>query len=627
MRVHIILSVFILATCGYLSSTAQSLYVPRNVKQAFRNGTRSPDGRPGPHYWQNHGRYDITLTAMPPDRTIKGSEQITYFNESPDTLKEIVIRIILNFHKPEAVHYESMDTARFTTGVHIDHFAINGKTRPWHDPGSHFTWQNVRLSTPLMPGDSLRLSIDWHDEIALQSGREGMIDSTTWYIAYFYPRVSVYDDYNGWDRLEFTGYQEFYNDFNDYTLQVKVPPNYIVWSTGTLQNPGEVLQPAYATRLKSSMTSDSVIRIATPADLAGRNITRQNTVNTWKWKADNVTDVALGISDHYDWDAGSVVVDPVTGRRASVQAAYNDTAKDFHHAVAVGQHALGWFSRHWPAIPYPYPKSTIFQGYADMEYPMMVNDASTPDLPFSQLVQDHEMAHTYFPFYMGTNESRYAFMDEGWATTFELLIGRTETSVAKADQFYKTFRVIRWLHDPSQEEQVPIITPANIERGMAYGSNAYGKPSLGYLALKDMLGDALFKKCLRGYMDHWHGKHPIPWDFFNAFNDISGRSLNWFWNNWFFSHGYDDLAVGKVTKAASGYTITVKNIGGFAIPFDLKIMYADGDTASIHQTPLVWKKDQKETTLHLKTKKRMRSLTIDNGIWMDANEADNSWKE
>jgi aminopeptidase N len=270
---------------------------------------------------------------------------------------------------------------------------------------------------------------------------------------------------------------------------------------------------------------------------------------------------------------------------------------------------------------------TAVQGYADMEYPMMINDGTTDNFFFSQLVENHEIAHTYFPFYMGTNESRYAFMDEGWATTFEYLIGKAQSSAAKADSFYKIFRVRRWINNPSQEGDIPIIMPANIEHGIAYGINAYGKPSLAYLALKDMLGDQLFKKCLHAYMERWHGKHPIPWDFFYSFNDASGKNLNWFWNNWFFSHGYDDLAVGKVTKAASGYTITVKNIGGFAIPFDLKILYADGDTASIHQTPLVWKKDQKETTLHLKTKKRMRSLTIDNGIWMDANEADNSWKE
>jgi hypothetical protein len=627
ITMRIFITSLILYVCCSYAVSAQSLYMPRNVKEAFEKGTRSPDGRPGPHYWQNHGRYNIALTAMPPDRTIKGSEQIVYYNESPDTLNTIVIRLILNFHKPEAIHYDPMDAALLTSGIHIDHFAINDQSQQWHDPQGHDTWQNIQLSTPLLPGDSVRLSIDWHDEIALRSGREGMIDSTTYYIAYFYPRVSVYDDYNGWDRLDFTGYQEFYNDFNDYTLQVTVPENYMVWATGTLQNPDEVLQPEYAQRLQASMTSDTVVHIAAPADLALKNITRQNAVNTWKWKAHDVSDVAVGISDHYNWDAASVVVDEATHRRSSMQAAYNDTAADFHHAVATGQRALSWFSRHWPGVPYPYPRMTAFQGYADMEYPMMINDGSEKDLAFSQLVENHEIAHTYFPFYMGTNESRYAFMDEGWATTFELLTGRAEESVESADAFYKTFRVNRWIHDPSQDEDMPIITPSNVVRGMAYSSNAYGKPSLAYLALKDMLGDPLFKKCLHIYMDRWHGKHPIPWDFFNSFNDAAGENLNWFWNNWFFSNNYDDLAVSQVRKISQGgYTVAVDNVGGFAIPFNIKINYTDGTTDSVHQTPAVWKKNQKQTLVPIKTRKIIRSLIIDNGIWMDANEKDNRWK-
>lgn len=612
--------------CTYLTASAQSLYVPRNVKASFERGVRSPDGKPGPNYWQNHGRYHITLTAMPPDRMIKGSEEITYFNDSPDTLKHIVMRLILNFHKPEATH-GSMDSSLLTSGIHIDRFAINGQSQTWHDPRGHFTWQAVRLPEPLMPGDSVHLSIDWHDMLAAKDGREGTIDSTTFYIAYFYPRVSVYDDYNGWDVLEFTGRQEFYNDFNDYTLQVNVPKNFIVWSTGTLQNPDEVLQPLYAQALKASMVSDSILHIATPKDLAEKNITAQNDVNTWKWKADDVSDMALIISDHYNWDAGSVVVDDGAHRRSSVQAAYNDTAADFHQAVRFGQEALYWFSRNWPGVPYPYPKMTLVQGHADMEYPMMINDGSTRDLMFSQLVANHEIAHTYFPFYMGTNESRYAFMDEGWATTFEYLIGKTQNPPEKADEFYKMFRVNRWINDLSQEAEVPIITPSNIVNGIAYGANAYGKPSLAYLALKDMLGDALFKKCLHGYMERWHGKHPIPWDFFNTFNNISGKNLNWFWNNWFFSHGYDDLAVGKVTKIKGGYTLTVDNVGGFAIPFDVKIAYSDGTTGSMHHTSAIWEDNQKQVTIPIKTTKEIQSVTLDNGLWMDANEKDNVWNK
>jgi aminopeptidase N len=292
--------------------------------------------------------------------------------------------------------------------------------------------------------------------------------------------------------------------------------------------------------------------------------------------------------------------------------------------VQFGRNALGWFSHNWPGVPYPFPKMTAFQGFADMEYPMMVNDSHTGDLKFAQLVQDHEIAHTYFPFYMGINESRYAYMDEGWATTYELLIGKTETDVKHAEEFYKQFRVDYWIHDKSTAEDLPVITPSSEVR-QGYGNNAYGKPSLSYLALKDMLGDELFKKAIHTYMNNWHGKHPIPWDYFNSMNAGSGRNLNWFFNNWFFTNYYDDLALENVTKTAAGYKADVKNVGGFVIPFDVKVTYADGKTESFHQTPAVWEKNQKQIAIMVKTTKAIKSVELDNGIFMDADESNNKW--
>jgi Peptidase family M1 domain len=452
-----------------------------------------------------------------------------------------------------------------------------------------------------------------------------MIDSTTFFLAYFYPRIAVYDDYYGWDRLDFTDQQEFYNDFNDYTLNVKVPDNYIVWATGTLQNTDEVLQPAFAKKLKESMTTDAVINIATAQELASKNVTAHHTLNTWKWTASDIPDVTLGLSDHFAWDASSVIVDDATHRRASVQAAYNDTAKDFHSMVAFARHSLDWLSHKWPGIPYPYPKTTIFQGYADMEYPMMVNDGTNEDLNFSRFVVEHEIAHTWFPFYMGINEARYAFMDEGWATTFELLIGREDLGVEKAEGFYRRFRVNSWIHDASAEEDLPIITPANVLRGAAYGNNAYGKPSLGYMALKDLLGDELFKKCLHNYMGAWHGKHPLPWDFFYSFNTSAGKDLNWFWDSWYFSNYYIDIAVQNVAPSSTGYELSIKNIGGYPAPVDVMVTYTDGSKETFHQTPAIWAPNQKEATVHITTKKKIKSLRLNGGIFMDADESNNSW--
>ncbi|MVN22284.1 M1 family peptidase [Mucilaginibacter sp. HMF7410] len=614
----------LLLFCCLFKSKAQTLPMPDYVQQAYQKGTHLMDGKPGKNYWQNHGRYNISISAAPPNRLIRGTEEITYFNNSPNTLNELVMKLIQNIHKRNAVNTRNrpnQDT--LSNGIVIDNFEVNGKKTALPDNEGHYTWQNVALDRPLKPNDSVKLNVSWHFFISSQHGREGIIDSTTFFLAYYYPRVAVYDDYNGWDRLDFTGGREFYNDFNDYTFQVTVPKNYIVYATGTLQNPTEVLQPVYAKRLNQSLTADSVFHIATKNELGNHSVTLQNQTNTWKWKATYLTDVALAISDHFDWDASSTVVDEKTNRRASVQAAYNDTSADFHQMVKYGQHALNWFSKNWPGVPYPFPKTTILQGYAGMEYPMMVNDETYADTTFSRFVAEHEIAHTWFPFYMGINESSYGFMDEGWATTFEYLIGQVDLGKEKAAENYKQFRVNRWIKNRSVKE-VPIITRGELTPNNILGSNEYGKPSLAYLALKDMLGDALFKKSLQEFMSRWHGKHPIPWDFFYSINNASGKNLNWFWNNWFFSDNYIDLSISKLDQVKKGYNLVIDNIGGFAIPFDVKVTYADGSTKIFHQTPEVWQKNQKQASILLLSTKKIVSVNIDGGIYMDADTGNNT---
>ncbi|WP_416441877.1 M1 family metallopeptidase [Leeuwenhoekiella sp. A16] len=603
-------------------SYSQDLYIPRDIKQAYQNNTRSKDGKPGANYWQNHGVYDINVNVSPPDRKVTGSETITYKNNSPDTLNVLSYKLILNGHKPGAARQGTANNDFLTSGVSIDKYMENGVEREWIDDHDE-TNRTIRLAKPLMPGASIDLAIDWHYDVSIESGREGAIDSTTYFLAYFYPRVAVYDDYEGWDRMTFTGSQEFYNDFNDYTVAVTVPKNYIVWATGDLQNTDEVLQKPYADLLKKSMESDSIFNIATPEDLEKKQITAQGETNTWRWKASNITDFALALSDHYNWDAGSVVVDSTTNRRASVQAAYGDQSEDFHHMVEFGKHALNWFSNNTPGVPYPFSKSTIVRGFADMEYPMMVNDNSTPNLDFSRFVAEHEIAHTYFPFYMGINETRFGFMDEGWATALEHLISISDLGEETAIRNFQRFRVNRWINDKSMEEDLPIITPSNILSGAGLGNNEYGKAALGYLAMKDLLGDDLFEKALQGYMDRWNGKHPTPWDFFYSFNDITGENLNWFWDSWYFSHNYIDMAISNI-DAKKG-TVEIKNLGGMPAPFDITFTTASGEIKTVHEIPKIWQNNLKIATLKAKEFKGATSFSINGGIFMDADTSNNTW--
>ncbi|WP_394777143.1 M1 family metallopeptidase [Flavobacterium sp.] len=600
------------------NSFAQDLYMPRNIKDAYAKGTRSMDGKPGKNYWQNHGKYTMEISVDPKTKIVSGTETIVYENNSNDTLKNLPIRFVNNLHKPSSPRSGSVSDDFLSNGLTITSLKIAGEVykedgRKWGTVG------NIKMKKTVPPHSKVTIDIDWNYPLSKESGREGQIDETTFFVAYSYPRVSVFDDYNKWDRLAHTDRQEFYNDFNDYTFTVKAPKNYVVYATGDLLNPDDVLQPEFSARLKKSYITDEILHIANEQELKTGIVTKQNDWNIWKFEAKNISDVCFGLSDHYLWDASSVIVDKKTNRRASVQAAYDIKGTDFVNSVKNNQYALDYFSHSWPGVPYPFSKMTAFQGFADMEYPMMCNDSQMGDPIFAQLVQDHEVAHTYFPFYMGINETRYAFMDEGWATTFEYLIGIAEHGKEAADKFYKEFRVESYIKDKSTEEDQPIISMSSQVSDAGYGNNSYGKASLSYLALKDLLGDDLFKKSLHAYMDNWNGKHPIPWDYFNSFNTASGKNLNWFFNNWFFTNNYIDLSVKNVAKNV----VTVENIGGFAIPFDVIVAYSDNTTETLHQTPSVWEANLKSVAIALKNKKQVKQITVDGGIFMDATPANN----
>lgn len=629
------------------TSPTPALYIPRDIRNAYAKGTRQSDGRPGLNYWQNTSEHDIRLTVNPPGRRIEGEQDIVYTNNSPDPLPVLIFRLYMNAHQPEAMRETVVGKEFFTPGISIDDFSIDGVSKAWDDPASPLAGANAPGSTihgivldkPVPPKGKVRIRMRWHYELVKDAGwKEGAIDQTSFYLAYFYPRITNYSDYGGWDTVPFTLGREFNNDFNDYRVAVTVPRDFVVWATGTLDNAGDVLQPAVRKMLGASFSSDKVVTLAEAADIKAGKITARAQQLTWKWQADNVPDFAIAISNNYRWQAASVVVDPATGRRTSVQAAYADSASDFKPMVETARKALKFASTAYPGVPYPYPKTTIVLGSADEEYPMMVNDSSNignaeaaklPENAFTDFVATHEILHSWFPFYMGINEKRYPFMDEGWTTAFEYLRNREVLGVPAADELFKDFRVklVGW-QNPSSGNELPIITPHDSLYGQTsvFAFNQYGKAALGYLALKELMGDAAFRAALHEFMVRWHGKRPLPWDMFNSFNDTSKTDLNWFFSNWFFGYNYMDIAVGDVKQETGGYRVSVRNGGGMAIPFDIRAEYSDGSSESFQQNPALWKSNPRLVEVSIKSSKALKSLTLDSGIFVDFNPADNTWK-
>jgi hypothetical protein len=603
-----------------LNSFAQELYIPRNIKKAYENQTRSKDGKPGKNYWQNRGNYAIDFTVNPISKVVSGSENIEYLNNSPDSLKTVVIRFVTNLHKATSPRNGKVSKDFLSEGLTIKSLSINGQNYKINSDDWE-TFYDLKLNTTLLPKSKNQIKIEWEYPLSKESEREGQIDENTLFCAYAYPRISVYDDYNCWDKLPHNGRNEFYNDFNNYEVSVSVPKNFIVYATGILKNPEEVLQPVVLNKFRKSLTSDEMIHVATKEEIQAQKVTLQKAQNIWKFSAQNVTDFTFGTSSSYIWDASSV---QLKSKKVSVQATFNAGTIDFEKYVEWEKYCIKWFSENWPGIEYPFPTMTAFQGFADMEFPMMVNDSSIPDdLKDSRQTADHEIAHTYFPFFMGINETRYAFMDEGWATTFEYLIGESENGKSFTDKAFINFRVKRYINDPSTEEDQPVISLSTQVSGAGYGNNSYIKPAFSYLALKDLLGDDLFKKSLHYYMDTWNGKHPIPWDFFYSMNVGSGQNLNWFWNNWFFSNNYVDLKLKSAKIKDKNLTLNIENQGGFAIPFDAEITFSDGTVSKKHFTPEVWKKGPSYQT-EISITQKVKSVKLEGGIFMDYTPNDNT---
>jgi len=434
--------------------------------------------------------------------------------------------------------------------------------------------------------------------------------------------MAVYDDIDGWDLNNYGGQHEFYNDFSNFDVEIKVPNTFAVWSTGVLQNPDDLLSQKILDRFNSARNSDEVIRVVTEEDLDEGNIfTNSSSHNVWKYKADKIPDFAFALSDHYLWDAVTTVADSSTERIVFIQAAYKVESEDFYDVADISKQAIEFFSFEMPAVPFPYPSLTVFNGSGGMEYPMMINDGSARSFAGAVGVTSHEIAHTYFPFYMGTNESKYAFMDEGWAV---MLPYDFQERMAKGYDPRKR-NILGYQRYAGTERDVPLIVPSVELKGATFRMYAYSRPGAAYENLRNMLGDKLFLKGLHTFMERWNGKHPIPYDFFYSFNDGTGENLNWYWSSWFINFGYPDLSITKVAIDGIKLSVTVKKEGNIPIPIKLTFIYSDSTESIIYKDASVWSDGKDEIIITEKTTKTIDKIKLGDAHIPDVNHKRNTY--
>jgi aminopeptidase N len=291
-----------------------------------------------------------------------------------------------------------------------------------------------------------------------------------------------------------------------------------------------------------------------------------------------------------------------------------------YEVAAISRQTIEYYSKVFPAVPYPYPRMTVFNGSGGMEFPMMVNEDKSNERKWTVYVTTHEIAHTYFPFYMGINERKYAWMDEGWAQN----LSEKAQKLIAPDLDQQARNVFRFLNYSGNETDVPMmVTTDNVHNGSSYGNSSYFRPDNAYNFLEDALGHELFMKALHEYISRWHGKHPIPYDFFFTFENVAKQDLGWFFKPWFFEQGYP--AIGNVSMKNGSLKITVEKLGNLPVPIYITAKTSDGDSLVLSESCSVWKDGHKEAVVELKTNKKIISVTLGNPYIPDAVPENNTY--
>jgi hypothetical protein len=597
------------------------LPVPLNIKKAFDKQTRSDDGKPGRNYWQNKAAYDIDVHFSPETRLLKGKETIVYENHSKDTLEQMVFKLYPNIYKKGSQRLSNFQPSDVGDGVNIEAISMNNILIPEKDYSIEATNMFVKIPA-LLPGSSLNFNITFSYTLNKTSHlRTGEVEPGAYFIAYFFPRIAVYDDIDGWNINPYLGTQEFYNDFCDFKMGIHVPADYVVWATGDLQNGQQIFKDEYLQRIKQAETLDGFVTVFDSTDIRKGHITKGDSSNTWLYEAKHVTDAVFALSNHYTWQSSSLIVDSSTGRRTRVDAVFNPKHKDYVHVISDARKTVEYMSYRFPKWPFPYNHETVFDGLDQMEYPMMVNDNPLEDRAESIELTDHEIFHTMFPFYMGINETKYGWMDEGWATMGEWLLSPMIDS-----SILDEYGVARYENAAGREIDLPITTLTTQESGQTMFINSYPKPAMGYLFVKDMLGDKLFFNALHHYIRNWNGRHPIPYDFFNSMNTGCGKNLNWFWKRWFFDNGVPDLAIINFKQQGKSKKVFIESKGTKPVPVDVTILYKDGSTQKIHRSIAVWEKENKMVSISFTTDKTVKTIKLGSTYVPDVDKTNNIYE-
>ncbi|HYM20723.1 MAG TPA: M1 family aminopeptidase [Candidatus Kapabacteria bacterium] len=539
-------------------------------------------------YWQQHVSYMISGTLIDSIHSFDGKLSVVYTNNSPDTLHEVYFHLYANAFRPKSMMYERGKALRDLGLVQkMDHY----KPSDWGgyivkqvltgNSDARFeitgTIMKVVLDHPLPPKHEVEISMPFLEQIPLLTRRSGWMnnDGIKYSMSQWYPKVCEYDR-EGWHHQEYVA-REFYGVWGDFDVTMTVPSKFCVGATGQCQNPEEVGwgydQIAKGVK-KGKAYPDSVAK------------TQQSSMLTWHFKASNVHDFAWVAHEYiHEWDTWN---DTVTVHCLYKESEDKDWAEAMKNTFFMLDHhskKVGW---------YQYRNFTnTHAGDGGMEYPQLIMDGSAS----AGLIM-HEGGHQWFYGMLGNNETRYAFLDEGFTefiemTGMEAYHGRAgDDGVDKRPWLSRMLIPLsdtrRGYYSPyldlaTEGYEEPLTIPHDWFRENVNAGQVYFKTLAGLAQLEYVLGDSIFWAGMKEYFRRWHFKHPTLLDFRRTMQDVSGADLDYYFDEWFASTRTIDYAACGVSsdeQSDGTYKTTVKlrNKDVGVAPVDLTVHYNDGTT-------------------------------------------------
>jgi hypothetical protein len=610
------------------------------------NMFRSAKGAPGPSYWQNSAGYQIHAVLSEKDSSVTGDVTITYTNNSPDQLDYLWLQLDQNIFKPAS---RSALAARYPG----DYFNVLGKNNGGYEitgltviqdgksypvqPLVSDTRMQVRLLHSMMAkGGKIMLKMNFKFIIPLDGagrfGRQYTKNGVIYQIGQWYPRMCVYDDVEGWNTLPYMGLGEFYCDYGNYDYYITAPAEMIVYGSGDLQNPTEVLSPLEIKRLASAASSDKTVTII-GADEAMNPASRPSSKGslTWHFTMRNTRDVGWAAGKGMIWDAAKINLP--SGRKALAMSAYpvesrGDTA--WTRSTEYLKASIEIYSKNF--FEYPWNNAVSSAGITGgMEYPGMIFNSYKETRARLWFLISHEIGHNWYPMIVGSNERRYMWQDEG----FNSYVNYIATSLFHQGEyvddpayFDKDFFASRDYHQFMFYKD-PLMTVSDAmdekEHYQFYGKTAYGLNLLRNV----VVGKERFDFAFRKYTETWAFKHPTPYDFFHSINNGAGEDLNWFWKEWFFTTWKFDQAIEDVKYAGKdpsmGILITIENKEKMILPVIVKIIEANGQSATIQLPVEIWQRGGSWTFAY-PSKNRIDKVILDpEKVLPDVDRMNNEW--